>query len=220
MATTIVSNPTRFGAGATGPAGSVRFAFFNEGYTRTGSELPGDPVPNPPLNLFAFREGGGIVLASGTTFDAIGAGTVGDPLRLSQFSGFTVPPLSIYTTTLTEGDYVDGGYRKLGYARDAETLFPAIGSVSNATINGSSQFVEFAWRTVPFKSGSINTLNFVVTGDQTSSGWTTLSYNGYSFDLPSSYTGYDSGTNKSSWFLSGGSAQFTGAGTARTFTIT
>lgn len=91
MPTSIGSNPTTFGAGAAGPAGSVRFAFFNEGYTRTGSELPGDPVPNPPLNLFAFREGGGIVPASGTTFDTIGAGTLEDPLRLSQFSGFTVP---------------------------------------------------------------------------------------------------------------------------------
>jgi hypothetical protein len=97
MPTTISSNPTSFGAGATGPAGSVRFAFFNEGYTRTGSEVPGDPVPNPPLNLLAFREGGGIVPASGTTFDQIGAGTAGDPLRLSQFSGLTVPSLVTFT---------------------------------------------------------------------------------------------------------------------------
>lgn len=195
---TVISNPATFS--------SVRSAFSTEGYGTSTS-------------FYAYRQGGGIVPAT-SGFNVIGAGTSGDPLILSQFSGFAVPSLTIYTTTLTEGDYVDGGYRKLGYARDAETLFPAIGSVSNATINGSSQFVEFAWRSVPFKSGSINTLNFVVTGDQTSSGWTTISYNGYSFDLPSSYTGYDSGTNKSSWFLSGGSAQFTGAGTARTFTIT
>jgi len=206
MAITIL-NPARFnGDGGTGTRRFVRAAFFDEGY---GSST----------RLSAYAQGAGIVPAT-SAFNQIGAGTSGDPLRLSQFSNFTVPSLSIYTTTLTEGDYVDGGYRKLGYARDAESFFPAIGSVSNATINGSSQFVEFAWRSVPFKSGSINTLNFVVTGDQTSSGWTTLSYNGYSFDLPSSYTGYDSGTNKSSWFLSGGSAQFTGAGTARTFTIT
>lgn len=97
MPTSIGSNPTTFGAGATGPAGSVRFAFFNEGYTRTGSEVPGDPVPNPPLNLLAFREGGGIVPASGTAFDQIGAGTAEDPLKLSQFSGFTVPSLVTFT---------------------------------------------------------------------------------------------------------------------------
>ena len=212
MATTI-RNPAAFNSN---PAVSVRTAFFNENY---GLGPGGGNLAGANGRLSAYNRGGTIV-PNTAAFSGIGTGAPGSPVRLSQFSGLTVPSLSIYTTTLTEGDYVNGGYRKLGYARDAESLFPAIGSVSNATINGSSQFVEFAWRSVPFKSGSINTLNFVVTGDQTSSGWTTLSYNGYSFDLPSSYTGYDSGTNKSSWFLSGGSAQFTGAGTARTFTIT
>jgi hypothetical protein len=68
MATTI-SNPASFS--------SVRTAFNTEGYGISTS-------------FFAYRQGAGIVPAS-AYFNAIGAGTGGDPLQLSQFSGFTVP---------------------------------------------------------------------------------------------------------------------------------
>lgn len=68
MATTI-SNPATFS--------SVRSAFSAEGYGTSTS-------------FFAYRQGGGIVPAT-SAFNVIGAGTAGDPLQLSQFSGFTVP---------------------------------------------------------------------------------------------------------------------------------
>jgi hypothetical protein len=56
---------------------SVRNAFNTEGYGISTS-------------FFAYRQGGGIVPAT-SAFDVIGAGTAGDPLRLTQFNGFTVP---------------------------------------------------------------------------------------------------------------------------------
>ena len=68
MATTI-SNPASFS--------SVRSAFSAEGLGSSTS-------------FFAYRQGAGIV-PSTAYFNAIGAGTGGDPLQLSQFSGFIVP---------------------------------------------------------------------------------------------------------------------------------
>ena len=68
MATTI-SNPASFS--------SVRSAFTAESFGSSTS-------------FFAYRQGAGIVPAT-AYFNAIGAGTAGDPLRLSQFSGFIVP---------------------------------------------------------------------------------------------------------------------------------
>ena len=58
---------------------AVRNAFNTEGYGISSS-------------FFAYRQGGGIVPAT-SAFDVIGAGTAGDPLRLTQFNGFTVPSL-------------------------------------------------------------------------------------------------------------------------------
>ncbi len=66
---TSISNPASFS--------SVRTAFNTEGYGISTS-------------LFAYRQGGGIVPAT-SEFNAIGAGTGGDPLQLSQFNGFSVP---------------------------------------------------------------------------------------------------------------------------------
>lgn len=66
---TSISNPATFS--------SVRSAFNTEGYGISTS-------------LFAYRQGGGIVPAT-SEFNAIGAGTGGDPLQLSQFNGFSVP---------------------------------------------------------------------------------------------------------------------------------
>jgi hypothetical protein len=56
---------------------SVRTAFNTEGYGISTS-------------FFAYRRGGGIVPAT-SGFNAIGEGTVGSPLQLSQFNGFSVP---------------------------------------------------------------------------------------------------------------------------------
>ena len=71
-----ISNPASFS--------SVRTAFNSLGYGISTS-------------LFAYRQGGGIVPSS-STFNSIGAGTAGDPLNLSQFSGFSVPDLLRFTT--------------------------------------------------------------------------------------------------------------------------
>lgn len=83
MATTIPASGTKFS--------DVRNAFNTEGYGISTS-------------FFAYRQGGGIVPSS-STFNVIGAGTGGDPLRLSQFSGFTVPTPINFTTAsyLTSG---------------------------------------------------------------------------------------------------------------------
>jgi hypothetical protein len=62
---------------------SVRTAFNAEGYGISTS-------------FFAYRQGGGIVPAT-AYFNAIGAGTGGDPLRLSQFSGFIVPSQATFS---------------------------------------------------------------------------------------------------------------------------
>jgi hypothetical protein len=72
---TTISTPARFS--------SVRTAFNAEGYGISTS-------------FFAYRQGGGIVPAT-SGFNVIGAGTAGDPLRMSQFSGFTVPSLVSFT---------------------------------------------------------------------------------------------------------------------------
>jgi hypothetical protein len=66
---TTISNPASFS--------SVRSAFTAESFGSSTS-------------FFAYRQGAGIVPAT-AYFNAIGAGTAGDPLRLSQFSGFIVP---------------------------------------------------------------------------------------------------------------------------------
>jgi hypothetical protein len=72
---TTISNPASFS--------SVRTAFNTEGYGISTS-------------FFAYRQGGGIVPAT-SGFNAIGAGTSGDPLRMTQFNGFTVPSLVTFT---------------------------------------------------------------------------------------------------------------------------
>lgn len=76
---TVISSPASFS--------SVRTAFNTHGYGISTS-------------LFAYRQGGGIVPSS-STFNAIGAGTAGDPLQLSQFNGFSVPDLLRFTTIYT-----------------------------------------------------------------------------------------------------------------------
>jgi len=78
MAKTIL-NPARFTTDPLGSRNYIRAAFFDEGYGVSTS-------------FKAYVQGGSIVPAS-SAFNAIGAGTVGDPLRMSQFNGFVVPSL-------------------------------------------------------------------------------------------------------------------------------
>jgi hypothetical protein len=97
MATSI-STPASFS--------SVRTAFNAEGYGISDS-------------LFAYRQGGGIVPAT-TPFDGIGAGTVGDPLQLSQFSGFSVPSLVTEVVNITNHSVFA---ERTGYGSSASSSF-------------------------------------------------------------------------------------------------
>lgn len=84
MATTIL-NPAKFNPNS---GNGIRGSFFNEGYGISGS-------------FKAYAQGAGIVPAT-AAFNQIGAGTVGDPLRMSQFSGFVVPsPIQVNVTNQT-----------------------------------------------------------------------------------------------------------------------
>ena len=85
MATTI-SNPASFN--------SIRSAFSAEGYGSSTS-------------FFAYRQGGGIV-PSTSAFDVIGAGTSGDPLKISQFNGFVVPSKDAIISLTTQ--YINSSF--------------------------------------------------------------------------------------------------------------
>ena len=87
---TSISNPASFS--------SVRTAFNTEGYGISTSFL-------------AYAQGGAIVPAT-SEFNAIGAGTGGDPLQLSQFNGFSVPSqaagVNLTNWTITNDPYRPG----------------------------------------------------------------------------------------------------------------
>lgn len=111
---TVISNPASFS--------SVRNAFNTHGYGISTS-------------LFAYRQGGGIVPSS-SGFNAIGAGTAGDPLRLSQFSGFTVPDLLRFTTP-----YTGVNASKFNVASRASSgNFDSVGAYFALRTNKSSDF--------------------------------------------------------------------------------
>lgn len=213
MATTII-NPAQFNSGG---GNSIRSAFNTEGYGVSTS-------------FFAYRQGGGIVPAT-AAFDGIGAGTGGDPLRMSQFSGFVVPSQVFFTTSLTEGSEgtygSSGSYARKGYSTtnppSGDLLFSAgIGSLSNSTINkpggGTTTFLQFVVRQVPIKGSLFYTLVFTVSGDQTGTWWDTITYPTITFGR--SGTGsYDSDTNTTSWSELGDFfSAFTGG--TKTLTIT
>lgn len=189
MPTTIISSPfTRFGS-ATPEAGSVRQAFNAEGYGISTS-------------LFAYREGGPIVPASGTTFDTIGAGTLGDPLRLSQFSGFSVPSPILDTFTLTAGigslEVVKGnpivsyGYLGPDYPNYGGGTSPA-GSLDNYTFAPTNSTIEAL---TYFTSEYTSQIEFWVAGQHPNSGWNTMTvyhnYTGTTTVLNRTAFGFDS----------------------------
>jgi hypothetical protein len=70
---------------------AVRNAFNTEGYGISSS-------------FFAYRRtNGGTIVPDAPAFSGIGAGTVGSPLQLSQFNGFTVPTLTPTVIFTPEG---------------------------------------------------------------------------------------------------------------------
>jgi len=114
MAVTIV-NPARFNDDGLGTRRFIRAAFFDEGYGSSTS-------------FKAYAQGAGIVPAT-SAFDAIGAGTVGDPLRMSQFNGFVVPSFVTFSPvgSLT---FIDRPIlENIGYEAQAEITITASSSV-------------------------------------------------------------------------------------------
>jgi hypothetical protein len=215
MAITIL-NPARFNDdGGVNGRQFIRAAFADEGYGVSSS-------------FKAYAQGAGIVPAT-AAFDGIGAGTAGDPLRMSQFNGFVVPSLAFFTTSLTEGSQgtYGSGYARKGYSTSdppsGDVLFAAgIGSTSNSTINkpggGTTTFLQFTARQIPIKSSLSYSLVFAVSGDQTGTWWNTITYP--TITMSRIGTGsYDSGTNTTRWSeLLDAFSAFTGG--TKTLTIT
>lgn len=118
-----VSNPASFS--------SVRTAFNAEGYGISTS-------------FYAYRQGGGIVPAT-SEFNAIGAGTGGDPLQLSQFSGFVVPA-SVTISIASDSISADAVYesemdlQSASYGLLSSGLIDATATSTNGglTINGTT----------------------------------------------------------------------------------
>jgi len=93
MATTIL-NPARFNPNV---GNGIRGSFFFEGYGLGAAPNNGN-VNGANTSFKAYVQGGSIVPAT-AAFNIIGAGTVGDPLRMSQFNGFVVPsPITVNVT--------------------------------------------------------------------------------------------------------------------------
>lgn len=161
---TTISNPASFS--------SVRTAFNTEGYGISTS-------------FFAYRQGGGIVPAT-SGFNAIGAGTVGDPLQLTQFNGFTVPALALDVQTFTVSDtdtatYYDdpiGDFQyDISHGSTVGTISPGTSSVyTGANVTN----VIWSWSYGVYPSPA--TLFYFVArplafGAIPNSGWTTLTIN-------------------------------------------
>ena len=182
MAITIL-NPARFNDdGGVGGRQYIRAAFFDEGYGVSES-------------FKAYAQGAGIVPAT-SGFNIIGAGTVPDPLRMSQFNGFVVPSLS-ETQTVTVGvNIVDIEEPFLylefyGYAQGGIEF----GSISDGTFEliSNATILQLFWL-------SNDTLTFTLAGNRANSGWSTVVINSITFNRSAATYSYDSGTNTTSWY--------------------
>ena len=136
----VISNPASFS--------SVRSAFFNERYTETYTEIPGEPLAPAPSNLNAYRRGGGFVPDT-EAFSAIATGVGEDRLRLSQFSGFTVPTRSAIATLTNHTGIVEHSVNaNQGEASTFTELI--IGNNGAITIQGGT-----GWSAFYFSQGTI-----------------------------------------------------------------
>lgn len=132
MATTI-SNPASFS--------SVRTAFNAEGYGISSS-------------FFAYRQGGGIVPAT-SGFNAIGAGSGGDPLQLSQFNGFVVPSQGVTITTGSTATIVSAGKGTAGHSLFSHGLSP--GSSTSGNYVDTDAFYSIGYAPIgSYSSGNFN----------------------------------------------------------------
>lgn len=201
MATTI-STPATFS--------SVRNAFNAEGFGLSTS-------------FFAYRQGGGIV-PNTSDYNVIGAGTVADPLRLSQFSGLTVTAvpsaLDIQTVTVGTVQFVTPGDPFIGIPDTVTTYYgysTTFGSIVDGTSNiysGASILELYYVQT----TGTINSdeIYFTVAGTRANSGWTTMTIGSTVFNRVSA--SYSAGAD-TVWSWTGASNPFgTISGATRTIT--
>jgi hypothetical protein len=174
-----------------------------------------------PISLSEYYLGGSNVPAGQTS----GFGTIptSGAISVGVFRGTTkVSPVGL-TTSLTDGSVQDGNYRIKGFLASPtnDALFPSpVGSVTNNVINlsggGTTTFRGFFWRQVPFKSGSITTSIFKVSGNHPSA-FTNINYGGVNYSLSGGGT-YNSEIDCTEWLLGFGENIFTG--TTRIFTLT
>lgn len=206
---TYINPPASFSA--------VRSAFNTEGYGISTS-------------FFAYRRGGGIVPAG---FSAIGAGTGGDPLRLSQFSGFTVPSLSLDAFTLTakqgifdpeKGDPSNiYGYMSANFDFVFATGSIPGSSLSDTTFNVTGSRIDgLFWDSGTYGTGYIS---FAIDGEYPNSGWTTLSiyhtYSGTTTNFTRSSMDYGSYSAQTTWSVNVATNPFSNVTTGQnTYEIT
>jgi len=196
MAVTIL-NPARFNDdGGVGGRQFIRAAFFDEGYGVSSS-------------FKAYAQGAGIVPAT-AAFDIIGAGTAGDPLRMSQFSGFVVPSLTLDTQTVTVGTLSFKGINNYGFDSGI------YGSISDGTFNpiSNATITALVW------SSSGYGVLLRLSGNRANSGWNTVTINGIAYNRSSATYSYDSGGDATSWYMAGENPFGTTVGATRTAVFT
>lgn len=210
---TYINPPASFSA--------VRSAFNAEGYGISTS-------------FFAYRQGnGGTIVPETPPFNAIGAGTSGDPLRLSQFSGFTVPSLSLDTFTLTakQGTFTpDKGPASsiYGYMSADFNIIFGSGSIPGSSLSDTtfsvtgSRIDGLYWDAGAYGAGFFT---FAVDGGYSNSGWTTLSvyhtYSGTTTNFTRSSMDYGSYSEQTSWTFNTNTNPFSNVTTGQnTYEIT
>lgn len=195
MAVTIV-NPARFNNDGLGTRRYIRAAFFDEGYGVSTS-------------FKAYAQGAGIVPAT-SAFNGIGAATGGDPLRMSQFSGFVVPSLTLDTQTVTVGNLSFKGIDNYGFDSGL------YGSISDGTFNpiSNATITALVW------SSSGYGVLLRLSGNRANSGWNTVTINGMAYTRSGAIYSYDSGGDATSWFMAGENPFGTTVGATRTAVFT
>lgn len=140
---TLVSNPANFG--------SIRNAFTTEGLGSSTS-------------FFAYRQGGGIVPAT-SQYNVVGAGTVGDPLRMSQFNGLSVGPSVTFTPVggasagfpayLEDVASTDASV-SISCTENATWTYSGVGAGSSVSIgSGGSNFIITFYLTTTFNPRNV-----------------------------------------------------------------
>ena len=114
------------------------------------------------------------------------------------------------TQTVTVGSLIFKGIESYGfnsgvYGSISDGTF---GLISNATITNLS------W------NNSVNALNFTLAGNRANSGWSSVTINGITYNRADASYSYDSGSNTTSWSISGANPFGTADGATRAAVFT